>query len=608
MNSLTKKYGIILQLVTFLLSLIWFLDFNNIITCTIVNIVTFIFIMFTIFLSFKSTMSKKMKQYYTLMIICTIFVSIIYCLLGNKVYIENIMTVVSFPIILFSLLQEDKIRVSERFLGFIITISGVFSLFKIGNINYISNLSLILIPLSIILLYKESNNVIKLIYIISSIVLLSLNTDKIYIFVLLVLFEILIDYIKKYKNKVNNKLSNKINLFYTILYLYGIFLVGFGVIQLSLPVSLIMSIIAIKIYCNTKKSLLFTSYDLGIGGIETALVNLLNSIDKKKYSITLILEKKEGTLLNKISNNVYIKSYPVYNFNPRVVSKLLNLLKRAIYSLFNYNTYDFSCCYATYSYSGNKIAKISSHNSSIWVHSNYKQAYSNINDTIEFFDSRKMDQFRRIIFVSNESERDYLELYPEHQGKTLVFNNLIDVDSILRKKSEKVETEKPKNKKLFVFVGRLDEKSKKITRIINIAKNIDNIAIWIIGDGKDRNLYEKLIKDNKLERKITMFGSIKEPYNYMSMADYVILTSDYEGFPVVYLESLVLGKEIITTIPVSDDSLDFNKIAHIISKDNYIDDVEKVLNNKKNKNKLIDLKEIQKKRLIKLDNLFKGEI
>ena len=43
-----------------------------------------------------------------------------------------------------------------------------------------------------------------------------------------------------------------------------------------------------------KKKLLFCSFDLNIGGIETALINLLNNMDYGKYDVDLILEKKEG--------------------------------------------------------------------------------------------------------------------------------------------------------------------------------------------------------------------------------------------------------------------------------------------------------------------------
>ena len=42
------------------------------------------------------------------------------------------------------------------------------------------------------------------------------------------------------------------------------------------------------------KKILFSAYSLNIGGIETALVNLINYlVDQEKYDITLALEKKE---------------------------------------------------------------------------------------------------------------------------------------------------------------------------------------------------------------------------------------------------------------------------------------------------------------------------
>lgn len=604
MNILSKKYSVLLQLFTLILSLIWLFDFNNIIASSIVNTMTFIFIMFTIFLVFKNNIFKKMKLYYIIALIYLILVVSTYCILHERIDFGNILSLVSFVLMPINLLMIDNVRVSDRFIGLMTNIIGFLAIIKIGNIDYIASVSLFLISLSLILIYRENNYIIKLLYLISILSYVSLHISDVWILGLFAVLGLLLSLFKqddKYKN---------FNPLFLLVYLFGISLIVFRYIELTLPISFLLSLIAIKGYKNNKISLLFTSYDLSIGGIETSLVNLLNAIDKDKYSITLLLEKKKGLLLNKIDEKVYVESYKVYDVNPRIISKILNLIKRVSFSLFNYNVYDFSCCYATYSYAGNKISKIASHNSSIWVHSNYRHAYVDIKDTLNFFDSRKMNEFRRIIFVSKESEKDYLNLYPKDKERTLVFNNLIDIESIINKKSEKVDIEKPKNKKLIVFVGRLDEKSKKITRIIDIAKNIDDIAIWIIGDGKDKEMYEKLINKNKLENKISMLGSIKEPYNYMNLADYIILTSEYEGFPVVYLEALALNKEIITTIPVSDDSLDFKKIAHIISKDNYVEDIKKILSNKKSKNfnKTIDLNEVQLKRLKELDKLFKGVI
>ena len=56
-----------------------------------------------------------------------------------------------------------------------------------------------------------------------------------------------------------------------------------------------------------EKKILFTAYTLDVGGIETALVNLLNELIKK-YDITLVLEKKQGVFLKELNNNIYLLS------------------------------------------------------------------------------------------------------------------------------------------------------------------------------------------------------------------------------------------------------------------------------------------------------------
>ena len=44
------------------------------------------------------------------------------------------------------------------------------------------------------------------------------------------------------------------------------------------------------------KRLLFSAYDMNVGGIETSLLTLLNTLVDKEYEITLVLEKKQKNL------------------------------------------------------------------------------------------------------------------------------------------------------------------------------------------------------------------------------------------------------------------------------------------------------------------------
>ena len=45
------------------------------------------------------------------------------------------------------------------------------------------------------------------------------------------------------------------------------------------------------------------------------------------------------------------------------------------------------------------------------------------------------------------------------------------------------------------------------------------------------------------------------------------MTSRYEGYPVIYTEALVLNKQFITTVPVSDDFVDVRDYFTICSHD-----------------------------------------
>ena len=370
-----------------------------------------------------------------------------------------------------------------------------------------------------------------------------------------------------------------------------------------------VSIIAIAIILNiskrNKKSLLFTAVNFDIGGIETALINLLNNIDYSKYDATVILEKKAGIHLDKVNKNAKVEELSVSNIKNIIIRKIINFSKKLWFIIFNYHNYDFSCCYATYSLSGNKLALAAAKNTSIYIHSNYKHIYNNQEDFINFFDSRHIRDFKNIFTVSNESKKSFIETYEDLEPKCHVYNNFIDVDSIIEKSKVKIDAKKTKNK-LLVFIGRLDEKQKKFSRTIDLMKEIKDLDLWVIGDGPDREMYEKLVKKYKLNKRITFYGKKENPYPYLRQADYLILTSDYEGFPVTYLEAIVLNKGIITTVDVSDDQINIGKdFAYIVSKEQtkMVKEVQKILNQPA-KTKKVDFKEIQRKRIKNLEMIF----
>lgn len=396
---------------------------------------------------------------------------------------------------------------------------------------------------------------------------------------------------------------------YLSLFLVIILSLFTGHIITAPSVSLIVCFLLLSIIKKEKKELLFTGVNLNIGGIEKSLVNLVNKIDKDKYRVTIILEEKEGKLLERLDKSIEVKEFRVSNNKNKVVRRVVNLLRRCTYTIFNYHTYDFSCCYATYSYSGNKITRLSSLNNSIYVHSDYSYIYPDLEDFRCFFDTRDIYDFKTIFFVSNESCRKFTKIYPGLKSRCLVFNNFIDVSEIESLSKERISLSKPRGKTLFVFVGRLDDVSKKLGRAFKLVASLDKAILWVVGDGPSREDYKREVKKLGIEEKVVFLGSKTNPYPYMKRADYLILTSNYEGFPVVYLEGLALKKELITTIKVSDDVIKIGKnYGEVIPTNDkkMLERVKEILSSKDKEKVTLNIEEIQNMRMEKLEAIFDG--
>lgn len=421
-------------------------------------------------------------------------------------------------------------------------------------------------------------------------------------FILLVV--ILISIIKNLKNRKD--------VYYLPIFIILITSLLSGHVILSPNVSLVAAVVIVNTYYKkSKKKVLLASYNLSTGGIETALVSLIKRLDLDNYDITLYLEKKEGYLLKELPKTIKVRSQKVYCTKLILLNKLLNMLNKIKFLITNFKEYDFGCCYATYSLSSNFLARFASNNSCIYIHSDYTKMYENdINKINNFFNERKLDKFKHIVFVSNEAKENLVSIYPRFSDKSLVINNFIDNERYLKLSEQNIKEEKPRGKKLFLFVGRIDESSKNLTRLINsfnlAIKQNSKIELWIIGSGPDEEKIKELISSLNLEKNIKMLGLKTNPYPYYKLCDYVVLTSNYEGFPVVYGEAITFKKKIITTIDVSDEFIKIpNNFGYICQKNekDISDTIFKVSTHDTLKYKSVDIDKANENKLKELEKL-----
>lgn len=303
------------------------------------------------------------------------------------------------------------------------------------------------------------------------------------------------------------------------------------------------------------KKVLFSAFSLDIGGIETALLTLLNELAKeRKYKITLCLEQKQGVFLDDLDKRIKVIQYKPCSIKIAPIRKAINLLKQIVFFIGHKNRYDFAASYATYSIPGSFVARTASKNNALWVHSNYKIIYPEHGDFLRFFGKLKVENFKKIVFVSKNAKAAFDNEMGYLSDKGIVINNIINYDKIIKNAEEEIN-EKREDVPTFLYVGRLTEEDKRISRIIDCSRrlkqeNIDH-KIYIIGEGKERNNYMSAIRSFDLEDTVFMLGKKKNPYPYFKISDYMLLTSEYEGFPVVYNEAKILKLPVITT-DVSD--------------------------------------------------------
>ncbi len=350
-----------------------------------------------------------------------------------------------------------------------------------------------------------------------------------------------------------------------------------------------------------KKKILIASYNLDFGGIETSLINLLKNMDLEKYDITLVLEEIKGAFLKDVPKNIKIKEYKVSTNKNIIIRKFINLLKRMKWLLFNYKRYNSSICYATYSGPCGFVARTSSNNKILFVHNNYFQLFkNNKEETKQFFDKIKIEKYNHTVFVSNESRKDLCKIYPKLKERFITINNLIDNKRIIKLSKKRINYEK-NTKKIFLYVGRLNEHQKRLTLLLDVAKKCKEEKVkalfWVVGSGPDEKKYKEIVKNEKLDN-VVFFGSKKNPYPYMKACDYLILTSRYEGFPVVYNEAIILEKPIITTINVSDDYISIpNRFGYVVSAENIYNKVKELSTAKEKIKETVDYNILNKKRM-----------
>jgi UDP-D-galactose:(glucosyl)LPS alpha-1,6-D-galactosyltransferase len=101
----------------------------------------------------------------------------------------------------------------------------------------------------------------------------------------------------------------------------------------------------------------------------------------------------------------------------------------------------------------------------------------------------------------------------------------------------------------FLHVGRLEfAAQKRVADLLAAAARLKgNFRLTIIGDGDDRDRLEQYSRDLGIGDRITWLGWRDAPWEHVTKASLLLLTSSYEGFGIVLVEALSRGIPCITS-------------------------------------------------------------
>lgn len=327
------------------------------------------------------------------------------------------------------------------------------------------------------------------------------------------------------------------------------------------------------------KKILFAIYNLSAGGGQKSLVSLLNTIPKDKYSIDLLLMDKKGLFLSQVPEFVNIIEgekklkaihHPISDFKfftpfNRLWWKILqSRLKAKIFYKYlhreqaqwkTWNShiktlekeYDCAISYLEGVMNYFVIDKVKAKRKILWIHNVYTSLHYNPS-----FDFNYFNQADYVATMSESGLQSLQANFPSIKSKFIVLENISNGNLIKKLAQEPIQEKEFKDFKglKLLSVGRLmDQKNYPlaIATASELKKRNINFIWYVIGEGSDRAKLESLIAKESLENNFKLIGLRPNPYQYMQIADMIVMTSKFEGRSIALDEAKILHKLIVTT-------------------------------------------------------------
>ena len=313
-----------------------------------------------------------------------------------------------------------------------------------------------------------------------------------------------------------------------------------------------------------KKRVLFIINQFFKGGAETALVNLLRTMDAARFDVDLLIFDMIDlpgslSLIPEIPDWVHVINVAENEKKTAFVKKAVFKLERkltgtqpfrrgAIRYLQN-QYYDAAISYGEWFSSALCARYAAARRKYVWIHADMDKAAFLHPDILRF-----EAQFDGFLFASRHSMEGAIKKYPQLASRSIVVPNRVDSEKIIAMSKEPLPVSLPEDGlPLLVTVANIREE-KNHRREVEAMRQLFSEGLrfrWVnIGSLANAPLVEKLrlaVQNAGLEDYFTLTGPLDNPYGVMRRADAVCVLSDHESWSMVITEAKALGVPVIAT-------------------------------------------------------------
>jgi len=322
------------------------------------------------------------------------------------------------------------------------------------------------------------------------------------------------------------------------------------------------------------KKIVIVTRRMVMGGIEKALITMLNSIPQDRYEVTVLVMGMGGGLEREIP--AHVKVEPLFGYESSALEKIWNYCKKGQFiQVFKTSWYTIKARRAKSVYEqetifGKRIGKwsekfdiaiayhvpasfpvqfainnIQAKKKIAWIHSDVSQYQIELIPYAHLY-----EKFDKIFCVSEYAMNNFNKLYPHLKEKTSVFYNMMDLNEMIKMADQDKGFDDQFDGIRILTIGRLSrEKGQDIIPYVlkKLLSERENIKWYCIGDGWFRAELESLIKKNKLEDNLILLGTKQNPYTYINQCNLYVQPSRHEGYCISLAEAKAFKKPIVTT-------------------------------------------------------------